>query len=210
MPRAAGIPEHTETIDRLERDIMTEEKNKKEGTADGIMEWVKDILIALVIATIIIQFIKPTIVKESSMEPNFYSNDYLFINKMAYKFGHTPERGDVIVFHSELTTESGKKKLLIKRVIGLPGDKITVEDGQVYINGKEDDMSYTNDGYTPGEIQDQEVPNGCLFCMGDNRVVSVDSRDPSVGYVDQGDVVGRVFVRLYPFNKIGFIKNPYQ
>ena len=72
-------------------------RGKKENKA-GWKEWVKDILIAVVIAVIIVQFIKPTIVKESSMEPNFYENDYLFVYKMAYNFGNSPKKGDVVVF----------------------------------------------------------------------------------------------------------------
>ena len=74
-------------------------------------EWIKDIAIALVIAIVIIQFIKPTIVKQSSMEPNFYDRDYLFVSKQSYRFSE-PKRGDVIVFHSSLLQENGEEKLL--------------------------------------------------------------------------------------------------
>ena len=95
-------------------------------------EWIKDILIAIVIAVVVIQFIKPTIVKESSMEPNFYENDYLFVSKQSYRFSE-PKRGDVVVFHSSLVQENGDEKLLIKRVIGLPGETIDISDGKVYI-----------------------------------------------------------------------------
>ena len=93
-------------------------------------EWIKDIIIAIVIALIVVQFIKPTIVKQSSMEPNFYENDYLFVSKQSYTFGE-PKRGDVVVVHSALLRENGDEKLLIKRVIGLPGDKIDISDGKV-------------------------------------------------------------------------------
>ena len=172
-------------------------------------EWIKDIIIAAVIAVIILQFIKPTIVNQSSMEPNFYQNDYLMISKQSYTFGE-PERGDVVVFHSSLLQDNGKEKLLIKRVIGLPGDRIDIMAGQVYINGELLLEPYTKDGITPGDIQGLVVPEGELFCMGDNRVVSIDSRSPDVGCVKIDDIVGKVFVRLFPFNKIGFIKNPYN
>jgi len=174
------------------------------------MEWVKDIIIAVVIAVVIIQFIKPTIVKESSMEPNFYANDYLFISKMAYKFDKTPKKGDVIVFRSNLTTDTGKKKLLIKRVIGLPGDRIDIKNGKVYINGKADKATYTMSGYTSGSIEGLTVPKGKLFCMGDNREVSIDSRYEEVGCVSESKVVGKAVFRLFPFSKIGVIKNPYN
>jgi len=180
------------------------------GNAKKIaLEWIKDILIAVIIAVVIIQFIKPTIVKESSMEPNFYSNDYLFINKMSYKI-HDIKRGDVIVFHSDLLTESGQKKLLIKRVIGLPGDQIDIHNGKVYINGKLQLENYIKEQYTIGSIDGLVVPKGKLFCMGDNREVSIDSRYEEVGCVKESKVVGKVVFRLYPFNKIGIIKNPHR
>ena len=92
-------------------------------------EWIKDILFAVVIAVIVIQFVKPTIVKQSSMEPNFYENDYLFVSKQSYTLFGEPERGDVVVVHSSLVQENGEEKMLIKRVMkrqvpsgGLPAD----------------------------------------------------------------------------------------
>lgn len=165
----------------------------------------------MVVAVLVMQFIKPTIVRQRSMEPNFYTNDYLFVSKQSYKlFGGTPERGDVIVFRSGLETEKGEKKLLIKRVIGKPGDVITITAGKVYVNGEELDDSYTNDLYTNGEISDLIVPEDSLFCMGDNRLVSIDSRSPDVGFISYDSVVGKVVFRIYPFNKIGTIRNPYE
>ena len=83
----------------------------------SVAEWIKDILIAALIALIVMQFVKPTIVKQHSMEPNFYTNDYLFISKQSYRlFRGTPELGDVIVFKSEIEDDNGIKKLLIKRI----------------------------------------------------------------------------------------------
>lgn len=172
-------------------------------------EWIKDIIIAIVIALVVVQFIKPTIVKQSSMEPNFYENDYLFVSKQSYTFSE-PKRGDVVVVHSSLLQGDGEEKLLIKRVIGLPGEKIDITGGKVYINGKELVEDYTKEGYTNGEIVGLVIPEGKVFCMGDNRRVSIDSRSPDVGCIDINEIVGKVFLRLYPFNKIGFIKNPYD
>lgn len=171
-------------------------------------EWIKDIVIAIVIALVVVQFIKPTIVKESSMEPNFYENDYLFVSKQSYTFSE-PKRGDVVVVHSSLVRENGDEKLLIKRIVGLPGDKLDISDGKVYINGEELKEDYTKEGYTNGDIKGLEIPEGQVFCMGDNRRVSIDSRAPEVGCISIDEIVGKVVLRLYPFNKIGFIKNPY-
>ncbi|MEG0924900.1 MAG: signal peptidase I [Anaerovoracaceae bacterium] len=167
-------------------------------------EWIKDIIIALVIALIVVQFVKPTIVKESSMQPNFYENDYLFLSKQAYTFSE-PERGDVIVFHSDLVQDNGKEMLLIKRIVGLPGDEITITDGNVYINGELYEEDYIKENFTVGEVDGLVVPDGDLFVMGDNRRVSIDSRSPKVGCIKIDDIVGKAVLRAYPFSKFGLL-----
>lgn len=177
-------------------------EEKKSSRASELLSWVRDIVIAIIIAVILSQFITPTIVKEHSMDDTLHSNDYLIMWKMAYKT-KTPEYGDIVVFRSDLLTEDGKKKLLIKRVIATGGDTIAVRNGYVYRNGEQLEEPYTKDGYTNGGIDETVVPEGKLFLLGDNRVVSIDSRDPSVGFVDEDLLVGKAVLRLYPFNKIG-------
>ena len=105
--------------------------DKTKGT---IKELVKDVIIAVVIVAGVSIFIRPTLVKETSMEPSIEPNDYLIMSKQAYKFSDL-KRGDVIVFRSDLKLENGHKKLLIKRVVGLPGDVITITGGNVWLNG---------------------------------------------------------------------------
>lgn len=173
-------------------------------------EWIKDILLAVVIAIIVIQFIKPTIVKQSSMEPNFYENDYLFVSKQSYTLLGEPKRGDVVVVHSSLVQDNGEEKMLIKRIVGLPGETIDITDGKVYIDGEELVETYTKEGFTSGEIEGLVIPEGHLFCMGDNRRVSIDSRDESVGCVPIDEVIGKVVIRLYPFDRISLVKNPFK
>ncbi|MBQ6439351.1 MAG: signal peptidase I [Mogibacterium sp.] len=166
-----------------------------------------DIIIAVCLAGAVLYFIRPTIVKQTSMENTLHENDYMIMYRLAYK-NHDPERGDIIIFQSDLVNEdSGKDKLLIKRVIGLPGDDIMIRDDQLYINGEAYYEDYLKDGYTPAfEIpQDGEtytVPEGTYFCMGDNRTGSVDSRRKEVGVVARESIKGKVIVRLFPFNKI--------
>ena len=175
------------------------------------MEWVKGAAIALVIAVAILQFIKPTIVQQHSMEPNFETNDYLFISKQSYKlFRGEPKLGDVIVFSTEMKTQDGDNKLLIKRVIGVPGDEISIYGGKVYLNGEELDDSYTKDHTTTGDIDKLVVPSDTVFCLGDNRIISVDSRDDSVGFISYDDILGKVVFRLLPIGKFGTIDNPYE
>ena len=176
---------------------------QKKGLSENAKEWIKDILIAIVVAFLVLQFIKPTIVQEHSMENTLVANDYLFISKQSYHLFGDPQRGDIIVFHSSLTTSDGSEKLLVKRIIAIPGDTISITGGVVYINGEPQDEPYTKDGYTNTEMDEVYVPEGKLFCMGDNRQNSRDSRDSAIGLVDEDDVLGKAVFRLFPFSRIG-------
>lgn len=180
-----------------------EEKETKKSKGSGAMAWIRDILIAVIIAIIIAQFITPTIVQQHSMDNTLNNNDYLIMWKLPYKFGASPDYGDIVVFETELETEEGDQKLLIKRVIAKGGDTVAIRDGIVYRNGEALSEPYTRDGYTNGGMDETEVPEGTLFLLGDNRVVSVDSRDPSLGFVSEDLIVGKAVLRLFPFSKIG-------
>lgn len=162
---------------------------------------IKDIAIVLVIVLCITVFIKPIIVKKTSMLPTLQENDYIFLNKQAYRFGE-PKRGDIVVFP---VGEGSAKELYVKRVIGLPGEEIDISGGTVYINNKALDEDYTNDGFTPGEVSNYKVPKGELYVMGDNRVVSIDSRNPNLGTISIDRVLGKAMLRVYPFNKFGTV-----
>lgn len=171
---------------------------------DEIIEWIKTIVLSLVIALIITTFVKPTIVKNYSMSPTLQENDFLIINRFLYKRSE-PKRGDIVVFQSNLKTDDGKDKLLIKRVIAIPGDEIVIKDGDVFINGTILKEDYISGVYTEGNIN-TVVPENKIFVMGDNRDNSLDSRDDILGLVDFDLVMGKAFVRLFPFNKIGLLK----
>ena len=172
--------------------------------------FVLELAVAVLLAWLITLAVRPTIVLETSMMPNFEPHDYLFINRLAYNGELSPARGDVIVFRSDLTTEDGRKKLLIKRVIGVGGDVIEVRDGQVYVNGIADDQSYTKDGSTSGSTGPDIVPEGSVYVLGDNRLVSRDSRDPAIGMVSEDRIVGKVFFRIFHFDRFGKIENTYE
>ncbi len=171
---------------------------------DEIVEWIKTIILSLVIALVITTFVKPTIVKNYSMSPTLEENDFLLINRFLYKRTE-PKKGDIVVFKSNLKTENGNDKLLIKRVIAVPGDKLLINDGQVFVNDVLLEEDYIPGVYTNGYI-DTVIPEGKVFVMGDNRGNSLDSRDPSLGLVDFDAIMGKAFVRLFPFNKIGLLK----
>lgn len=166
-----------------------------------LIEWIKVIVTALALAFIITIFITPTIVRGESMLPTLQSENYLIINKTAYWFSQ-PSRGDIVVFKSHIKDDKGKDKDLVKRVIGIPNDHIVVKDGQVFVNDVLQDEEYINGEYTDGDV-DIIVPANHIFAMGDNRQNSLDSRVEEVGTIDiKDDVIGKVVVRLFPFDKI--------
>lgn len=146
-----------------------------------------------------------TQVSGTSMEYTLSDGDNLIVDKISYRF-HKPERFDIVVFpfkHKEDT-------YYIKRIIGMPGETVQIDqDGVIYIDGEELEESYGREIIQdPGEAADPiELGADEYFVLGDNRNASSDSRDPSVGKVLGKDFVGRAWLRIFPFDKIGFIKH---
>lgn len=169
-----------------------------------IFEFAKTIIIALIIALAITSFIKPTLVKGYSMYPTIEPYNYLIVNKLPYITGE-PDHGDIVVFKAHIYSDNGEEKDLIKRVIGIAGDTIEVKEGVVYRNGEALDEDYIYGGATPGDMASFTVDEGYIFVMGDNRPNSMDSRDPSIGEIAVSDILGRVDLRLFPFDEIGLI-----
>ena len=201
-----------ETPKETVAEIKPEDKKAKAAVVDkkledsrrNTREWIKDIGIAVIVAVLFLQFFMPTIVREHSMENTLKQNDYVFVSRRYYTwFKKEMKRGDIIVFRSDLTTSLGSEKLLVKRIIAIPGDTVSIKDGKVYVNGQASDGSYTKDGYTGGEMAEVTVPAGHIFVMGDNRQNSTDSRNAIVGFVDISDIKGKVVFRLLPLKKAG-------
>jgi len=169
-------------------------------------EILKTVIISLVIIIPIRYFlIQPFFVQGASMEPNFLDGDYLIIDEITYRFDG-PERGDVVVFRYPLDTS----QFFIKRVIGLPGETIKIEDGRIFIYEKDSqtpiilsEVEYLRDGYTAGNME-VVLKDNEYFVLGDNRGSSSDSR--KWGAVPENDIVGRVWVRAWPFNRLEIIK----
>jgi len=151
---------------------------------------------------------QPNQVKGASMEPSFISGDYIFTSKVTYKF-RPINRGDVVVFKSPKNADIE----YIKRIVGLPGDKIMIKDSEVYVNGTkltENYIAAKTNLWEGGFSKDGEpitVPDGDIFVMGDNRPRSSDSRE--FGPVPESSVIGQVFYRYFPTNKMGTIDNPF-
>ena len=183
------------------------------GFFSFIFELIKIIVVSLVIIIPIRYFlVQPFYVKGASMEPNFYDHEYLIIDEISYRFKE-PSRGDIIVFRYP----KNPQEYFIKRIIGLPGEKIQVKDGQIHIsnNGNPDsfvlDESYLTNGTKTYSLTEDIVSLGEkeYFVLGDNRNSSKDSR--SFGSVNRSFVTGKVVLRGWPFSRISLFKLPaYQ
>jgi signal peptidase I len=167
-----------------------------------LWDWLKTLVLAAVLAVGITVFVQPTLVRGDSMQPTFAPNDYLVINRWAYR-ERAPERGDLVVFTTALTDEHGDAKHLIKRVIAVGGDRVNITGGVVRVNDRVIDEPYlSEESLTLGEIEIQLGPHE-LFVMGDNRLQSLDSRNPMIGPIEEMQLEGEVFFKLYPFEKWG-------
>lgn len=146
-----------------------------------------------------------TRVSGSSMEPSLEDGDNLIVDKLSYRF-RAPKRFEVIVFPSEI--EEGK--FYIKRIIGLPGETVRIDrEGIIYIDGEELPESYGLEVIeNPGTaLYETALEEGEYFVLGDNRNHSMDSRDENVGVILRDKIVGRAWLRIYPFNKFGWIRH---
>lgn len=157
-------------------------------------------LTLLIIIPIRIWIIQPFFVSGASMEPSFDDGDYLVIDELSYHF-REPERGEVVVFHSP----EDEKQFYIKRIIGLPGERVELQDGQIIISNAEhtegfvlDESKFDTMGFTFGNIKVKLGPDE-YFVLGDNRSASSDSR--KWGPVKKDLLVGRVWVRALPVSK---------
>lgn len=181
-----------------------EQEIKKPSKGKEIMSWIWPILIAIIIAVVVRQFLfAPVTVKGESMENTYHNNDRIIISKIS-----KIERFDVIVFESPVEDDH-----YIKRVIGLPGDTVRVENDVLYINDKEYKESYESDhvkeykqeglnfteDFTMEDVTGESVvPEGQFFVLGDNRQNSSDSRD--YGFIQESAINGVVAFKFFPWN----------
>lgn len=172
-------------------------RRKKPSFRRLMLTGLRDALIAFALLAILLQFFAPTVVHEHSMEDTLKENDVLYIAKQAYRLGE-PQYGDIVVFHTALEANNSSEKSLVKRIIGLPGDRITIGGGVVFRNGEALQETYLKSGQTPGEMSEVVVPPDSYFVLGDNREVSNDSRNSVIGCISKQQLQGKALFRIFP------------
>lgn len=166
-----------------------------------VVEWIKAIVFALVLALIIRGLIfEPMIVPTGSMIPTIEINDRILVNKFIYRF-HVPDYNDIVVFKYP----DDPHQTFVKRLIGKGGDIIEIKDGTLYRNNEPVQETYIKEPMY-SDSGPYKVPEGHYFMMGDNRNNSKDSRFWENKYVSQNQVIGKATYRIWPINRIGQLK----
>ncbi len=165
-----------------------------------LYSWIRDLFFSVIVSLFIILFVyQPVKVEGGSMEPGLEDQERIFINKLVYRL-EAIERGDIIVFRYP----RDQRKNFIKRVIGLPGDRVRVTNGRVYLNGV-----LTQEPYVPELYQDSRssaeivIPADSYFVMGDHRTMSNDSRD--FGPVARDLIYGKAVFGYWPVERVGVL-----
>lgn len=163
-------------------------EKKKSGV---LMEVVPYIIVIIIVIVIKLFIATPIRVNGPSMNDTLHNNDIMLLNEIGYKFSGI-ERFDIVVIKYD-------NEFLIKRVIGLPGEKVEYKDNQLYINGKKIKENFKH--AETANIEEIEVPEGEYYVLGDNRVNSTDSR--IIGTIAIKDIKGTTSLTIYPFNRFG-------
>ena len=163
---------------------------EKKDFKQSLLEYIKVIIITVILTFVFLQFVQISRVVGQSMEPNYHNGNIVLVDKFFYK---EPKYNDVVVVSYHVAENEDQ---IIKRVIGLPGDHLEMKDNQLYRNGQLLEEDYIYEPMQGNKDFSYDIPEGKIFVMGDNRNNSIDSR--VIGYVDFDDeVVGRVFFKVF-------------
>ena len=200
---------------KADRRSRLSEKGRK--TRRTIIEWTILIGSALLIAILIKTFLfQAFYIPSESMKPTLNVGDRVLVNKVSYRL-HDVNRGDIVVFETppKAKDANGEIKDLVKRVIALPGETFSTHNGVVFINGHALKEPYLQQGVQTcakavstcpngeADIAATKIPSNDVLVLGDNRTASKDSR--FFGPIKESSIVGRVFVRIWPLNDLGFL-----
>lgn len=165
-----------------------------------LYEWGKAFALAIILALVIrIFLVEVYIVDGNSMQPSLQNGERVLVNKLVYRFA-SPQPSDVIVFRYP----KDRTRDFIKRVVAVPGQTVEVRNNKVYVNGNPIEEPFLK-APTHGVFGPETVPQGTVFVMGDNRNFSLDSRDPSVGFVSMTDIKGKAMVVFWPLPSLKLV-----
>jgi signal peptidase I len=192
----------------VQREFETVEQPRTDKRGHTGRRMFAAVVVAALIALALRLFVvAPYYIPSASMEQTLHgctgcNNDHVLVDKLSYKL-HAVHRGDVVVFHRPASW-SVSEKLLIKRVVGLPGDRLTEEGGVVYVNGLALVEPYVDKSCSgTAGLRPYTVPDNQVFVMGDNRCDSQDSR--AFGSVNESAIIGRAFIIIWPLGRIHWI-----
>ena len=185
---------------------VPEKKEKKSTTGKDILEMLIYFAVVIVSVLLIHQFVGQQIeVSGSSMESTLHNEDHLILEKISYEFG-APKRFDIVVFRPY---SYEKETYYIKRVIGMPGETVQIIGSDIFINGEKIDERYGNNPIADGGAAKEPITldGDEYFLLGDNRNNSKDSRDTSIGAVKRDAIIGRAWIRIWPFKDFGVLEH---
>ncbi len=170
------------------------DEGKRSNITRTIVEIAMIVTAAFIIALLVQAFlVKPFTIHQISMRPTLEEGDRILLSRLTYRL-REPERGDVIVFHSPINTDED----LVKRVVGVAGDRVSVSSGKLYVNGDPQNEPYLLEQQFSGEMPEIVVPDGDVFVMGDNRNNSGDSR--LFGPISRDSIIGSAFCVYWPIS----------
>lgn len=213
------MEEQNNLYESMNQNSETEKEKKKNKKSDGteepfnakkeIFSWIKIIIIAVVIAFAINNFIIINAnVPSGSMEKTIMTGDRMIGLRTAYWFNE-PQRGDIVIFKNP----DDESETFVKRLIGMPGDKVVIKDAKIYINDSTEPLEedYLPEEWTRGNGSDGEmeynVPEGCYFMLGDNRNISHDARYWTNTYVTRDQIIAKAELVYWPWGNKGLLKS---
>lgn len=195
----------------MEQDEKKKDPSQKSSFMSDALSFIKVFVISAAVILLFVNFIAhPVTVEGRSMVPTLQDGEYGFTSILSAKTSK-PQRGEVVVVDME---ENGKQAYWVKRIIGMPNETVSIKDGVVYINDEAlDESAYMDEEYVQSMIdqygyfmEDMEpvtLKDNEYFVMGDNRIVSKDSRNPAVGPVQESQIYGKGVFVLFPFSEMG-------
>ncbi len=189
----------------LKRGKHDPSEKKKGNMMKEILGTIAYVVVICLVVFLVLRFVgQRTVVNGHSMDPTLFDGENLIMDKLTYQFSD-PERFDIVIFPGP--AEGGEQPYFIKRVIGLPGETVQIMDGDVYIDGEElteDVYGITDYIENPGiAAEPLTLEEDEYFCLGDNRPVSYDSRYEEVGPVHRSEIIGKVWICIWPISRFG-------